>query len=211
MSGLLDGKTALVLGSGMGSDSVGRAVARGLKALGAKVETDAAHAEGADIVIIPVTDPGGLTPALLAEMDEDEWICRCEAPLRAVRVAMQQAHAVLDGRGGSIVLLVPTISMIGAAGFSHYSAVGEGARALAKAAARGWGAKGITVNCLGLTSQQLCPDEEGQATLTKAPRALDHVPDLETEIAGFIATLVTGPGIVTGMTIMVDGGDLMSV
>jgi len=206
MNGLLDGKVALILGGG---DSVRGAVARGLTALGATVEYEGAGK--ADFVIIPVTDPGGLTPAPLAEMDEDAWIARCEAPLRAMRVAMQQAHAVLAERGGQIILLVPTIAMTGAAGFAHYAAVGEGARSLAKAAARGWGAKGITVNCLGLTPRQLCPDADGQAMATKVPKALDHVPDLETEIARFIATLVTGPGIVTGMTIMVDGGDLMSV
>ena len=209
MSGLLDGKTALILG---GSDSVRGAVERGLAALGAVIESDIARATGrANVVIIPVTDSGGLTPALLADMDEDEWIRRCEAPLRAMRVAMQQAHAILVDHGGSIVLLVPTIAITGAAGFSHYSAVGEGARSLAKAAARGWGAKGITVNCLGLTPQQLCPEMEAQTVATKVPKALGRVPDLETEIARFIATFVTGPGIVTGMTIMVDGGDLMSV
>jgi 3-oxoacyl-[acyl-carrier protein] reductase len=209
MSKLLDNKLVLILG---GSGSVNDELARGLVALGAEVEADLSRATGrADLVLIPVTDPGGMTPATLADMDDDEWVRRCEAPLRDMRIALQQAHAVLAEHGGSIILLVPTIAMTGAAGFAPYSAVGEGARSLAKAAARGWGAKGITVNCLGLTPQQLCPDGEGQATSSKVPRALGHLPDLQTEIAQFIATLVLGPRIVTGSTIMVDGGDLMSV
>jgi 3-oxoacyl-[acyl-carrier protein] reductase len=203
----LAGKDALVLGG----DEVGAAVARGLTALGASVTRHVAETSGAvDLVVIPVTDPGGLTPAPLAEMDEAEWIRRCEAPLGAVRVALQEAHAVLNQRGGTIILLVPTIAMIGAADFAAYSAVGEGARSLAKAAARGWGAQGITVNCLALTQEQLAPDVAGRVTETRVPPAL-KTPDIEHDVAAFIATLTLGPPVVTGTTIMLDGGNHMSV
>ena len=207
MSSLLAGKEALVLGG----DAVGDAIARGLGHLGASVARHVAETPGAvDLVVIPVTDPGGLTPTPLAEMDEAEWIRRCEAPLGAVRVALQEAHALLSRRGGRIVLLVPTIAMIGAADFAAYSAVGEGARSLAKAAARGWGSLGITINCLALTQEQLAPGMEGQVTETRVPPAL-KTPDLETDVASFIATLVLGPAVVTGTTMMLDGGNHMSV
>jgi NAD(P)-dependent dehydrogenase (short-subunit alcohol dehydrogenase family) len=207
MDALLTGKDALVLGG----DEVGDAIARGLTRLGASVVRHVAETPGAvDLVVIPVTDPGGLTPAPLAEMDEAEWIRRCEAPLGAVRVALQEAHALLSGRGGQIVLLVPTIAMIGAADFAPFSAVGEGARSLAKAAARGWGAQGITINCLALTQEQLAPGIAGKVTETRVPPAL-KTPDLETDVAAFIATLALGPAIVTGTTMMLDGGNLMSV
>jgi 3-oxoacyl-[acyl-carrier protein] reductase len=208
MADLLAGKIALVLGG----DAVGDAVARGLAKLGAIAFRSVAETSGAaDVVVIPVVDPGGLTPAPLAEMDEAEWIRRCEAPLGAVRTALQEAHAVLTERGGGrVVLLVPTIAMIGAANFAAFSAVGEGARSLAKAAARGWGAQGITVNCLALTQEQLAPGVEGTVTETRVPPAL-ATPDLENDVAGFIATLTVGPAVVTGTTMMLDGGNLMSV
>jgi 3-oxoacyl-[acyl-carrier protein] reductase len=207
MNAILAGKDALVLGGG----EAGALIARGLAKLGASVFRQPAETPGAvDLVVIPVTDPGGLTPAPLAEMDEAEWIRRCEAPLGAVRVAMQEAHALLNNRGGQVILLVPTISMIGAADFAAYSAVGEGARSLAKAAARGWGAQNITVNCLALTQEQLAPGIEGKVTETRVPPAL-KTPDLENDVAAFIASLATGPAIITGTTMMLDGGNVMSV
>jgi NAD(P)-dependent dehydrogenase (short-subunit alcohol dehydrogenase family) len=208
MTDMLAGKIALVLGGGAAGD----AVARGLLRLGAIVFRSVAETSGAaDLVVIPVVDPGGLTRAPLAEMDEAEWIRRCEAPLAAVRIALQEAHGVLTERGGGqIVLLVPTIAMLGAADFAAYSAVGEGARSLAKAAARGWGAQGITINCLALTQEQLAPGIDGEVTEKRVPPAL-KTPDLENDVAGFIATLAVGPAVVTGTTMILDGGNLMSV
>jgi NAD(P)-dependent dehydrogenase (short-subunit alcohol dehydrogenase family) len=205
MSANLKSIGALVLGGG----AVGAALAKGLARLGATVTTESAGGQ-VDLVVIPVVDPGGLQRAPLAEMDEAEWIRRCEAPLDAVRVALQQAHALLAGRGGRIVLLVPTAAMLGAADFVPYSALGEGARSLAKAAARGWGAKGITVNCIALTQEQLAPGSDEKVTENRVPPAL-KTPDLENDIAALIATLTTGPAVITGNTIMADGGNLMSV
>jgi 3-oxoacyl-[acyl-carrier protein] reductase len=208
MSERLDGLYALVLGDSGAAD----AVERGLAQLGAEVRRDAADAEGVvKLVVIPVTDPGGLAPAALADMDDDAWIARCEAPLKAMRVALQTAHRVLAEHGGAVILLVPTIAMVGQAGFAPFSAVGEGARSLAKAAARGWGKARITVNCIALTSEQLCPGADGAPGETKVPRALGHLPVLETEVAEFIAGIVRGPAIMTGITIPLDGGNIMTV
>lgn len=87
MTDLLAGKDALVLGDG----EVGAAIARGLARLGASVARHVAETSGrVDLVVIPVTDPGGLTPAPLADMDEAEWIlvaarrrlARCAWPCR---------------------------------------------------------------------------------------------------------------------------------
>jgi 3-oxoacyl-[acyl-carrier protein] reductase len=205
MSANLENVGTVVLGGG----AVGAALTKGLARLGAAVADDFG-AGPVDLVVIPVTDPGGLTRAPLAEMDEAEWIRRCEAPLDAVRVALQRAHAALAGRGGRIVLLVPTAAMLGAADFVAYSTVGEGARSLAKAAARGWGKDGITVNCIALTQEQLAPGSHDEVTEKRVPQAL-KTPDLENDIAELIATLATGPAVITGNTIMADGGNLMSV
>ena len=204
----LDGMTALVLGEGGAAD----ALARGLAALGGEVVRDVDAAIGkTTLVVIPVTDPGGMTPAALADMSDEDWEARCEVPLRAMRVAMQNAYRVLAGRGGHVVLLVPTIAMVGAAGFAPFSAVGEGARSLAKAAARGWGSEGILVNSIALTSEQLSPGAEGDVAAGKVPKALGRLPDLENDIAAYIANMVNGPAIMTGATVSLDGGNLMSI
>ena len=48
------------------------------------------------------------------------------------------------------MLLVPTLSLVGAAGYGPWAAVTEGQRALAKAAARAWGSRAVTVNCVAV-------------------------------------------------------------
>ena len=165
-----------------------------------------------DLVVLPVVDPGALVERAFVDLDEAEWMRLCEAPLRAVRVGLQAAHAALRERGGRILLLVPSIAITGAEGLAAYSAVGEGARSLAKAAARKWGALGITINSLGLLPEQLCPGAQRAHAEVRVPQALGHTPDLKTEVAPFIAMLATAPaGIATGSTIMLDGGNLMTI
>jgi 3-oxoacyl-[acyl-carrier protein] reductase len=228
MAKVLDGKVALIIGD---AGAAGAAIAAGLAEAGAAVGTvaspqakldDRTAVEQAvdavagklgaiDIVVLPVVDPAGLSPAPFAELSEAEWLRRCETPLRGVRVALQAAHKALKDRGGRMLLLVPTIAITGAEGLAPYTAVAEGARSLAKAAARRWGALGITVNCLALLPEQLHPGVQRDSAAPRVPNALGHVPDLETEIAPFIAMLATAPGIVTGTTLMVDGGNLMSI
>lgn len=56
----------------------------------------------------------------------------------------------------------------------------------------------------------MAPGIEGKVTETRVPPAL-KTPDLENDVASFIATLVRGPAVVTGTTMMLDGGNLMSV
>ena len=228
MSQALQGKVALIIGD---TGAAGAALAAGLTDAGAKVGTvgsaeakldDRAAVEAAvervaaklgpiDIAVLPVTDPAKLAPVVFAELSEPEWMRLCEVPLKSIRVAMQAAYKAMKDRGGCMLLLVPTIAITGIDGLAPYSAVAEGARSLSKAAARKWGEAGITVNCLALTPEQLHPDSGREPAATRTPNAIGHVPDLRTEIAPFIATFATGPGIVTGTTLMVDGGNLMSI
>jgi 3-oxoacyl-[acyl-carrier protein] reductase len=228
MSQSLQGKVALIIGD---AGAAGAALAAGLADAGAKVATvgpaqakldDRAAVEAAveeiaakfgpiDLAVLPVTDPANLAPVVFAELSEPEWMRLCEVPLKSIRVAMQGAHKAMKGRGGHMLLLVPTIAITGADGLAPYSAVAEGARSLSKAAARKWGEVGITVNCLALTPEQLHPEAHRAPAETRTPNALGHVPDLRAEIAPFIATFATAPGIVTGTTLMVDGGNLMSI
>ena len=67
---------------------------------------------------------------------------RVEIPLHRTLVCFQGAFDALGAAGGTMVLLVPTLSLVGAAGFGPWAAVTEGQRALAKAAARAWGRAG---------------------------------------------------------------------
>jgi NAD(P)-dependent dehydrogenase (short-subunit alcohol dehydrogenase family) len=206
MSGVIAGKTVVVLGD----DVAGATVGRGLAKRGANVSRHVSEArEAIDLVVIPVVDPGGLAAAPLARMSDAEWVRRCEAPLDWVRAALTEARSALIARGGRVILLVSTLALAGAEDFVAASALGEGARLLAKAAARAWGAHGITVNCLALTPEQLAPGETGQVTQTRLAPPLKP-PDLENDVAGYIAALLLGPPVVTGSTTVLDGGAYMT-
>jgi 3-oxoacyl-[acyl-carrier protein] reductase len=204
---MIVGKTVVILGD----DAAGAAVGRGLERLGARVVRRAGEVTGgADLVVIPVVDPGGLAPSPLAQMSQDEWVRRCEAPLDRVRSALKAARSALSPRGGRVILLIPTLALAGAADFVAASTLGEGARLLAKAVARAWGASGITVNCLALTPEQLAPGETGQVTQTRVALPL-KLPDLEDDVAGYIAAQLLAPPVVTGSTTVLDGGAFMTI
>jgi 3-oxoacyl-[acyl-carrier protein] reductase len=61
-------------------------------------------------------------------------------------VALQTAHSSIAAQGGRIVLILPTIGIVGAAGFLGYTTAVEGIRAMTKSAARQWASEGIAVN-----------------------------------------------------------------
>ncbi len=199
MTQSLENLSVHIYGAGPAAETVGAALGK----LAAEVSYNPSSSSGgADLVVIPVVDPGNLASAPIGEMEEAEWIRRCEAPLAQVKNAFRHALTVL-GKGGRIILLIPSIAMSGAEQLVTYSAVGEGARLMAKAVARAEGVNGITVNCLALSAELLNPGGTVAAANRFKP-ALD-VPDMEA-IAGFIATLQNGAPVMTGATIVLDGG-----
>jgi 3-oxoacyl-[acyl-carrier protein] reductase len=138
----------------------------------------------------------------------------------------QGSHRRLAVRGGCLVVIVPTLALVGASGYVAWTAVAEGQRSLAKAAARAWGRQKITVNCVAVPAALLSasagdatsggdtngamagvdPDRPGQPL-----RALAAAPDLRGAVATVVASLVSGGwAAVTGATIAVDGGVAMT-
>ncbi len=103
-------------------------------------------------------------------------------------------------RQGGLVGLVPVTAAM------------EGLRALAKSAARSWGAQGFTANCIAVADQLfLGPGMEAPASPTRNTEALGRAPDARREIAPVVAFLVgDGGAAVTGATITVDGGVVMT-
>lgn len=132
----------------------------------------------------------------------------------------QGAHRRLRTRGGSFVVLVPTLALVGASGFAPWAMVAEGQRSLAKAAARAWGHERITVHCVAVPGALLTSSMRGDGSMggDAAPdrpgqpaRALGQAPGLGGEVASVVASLVSGSWTgVTGATIAVDGGVWMT-
>jgi 3-oxoacyl-[acyl-carrier protein] reductase len=223
---MLAGRVVLVAGGGTG---LGQSIARGLEDADAtvvvvdggfasrkEVEVAFAGARDAagpiDAVVHAFVDPAALTSAPVAETSEADWDRRCEAMLRAALYSCQAASKELWERGGPLVLVTPTIALTGAPGLVPYAAAAEGIRALAKSAARQWGERSITVNCVAVPVELMVPAPAAAPSgLALSEPALGRSPDARRNVARVVALLVTDPApFVTGVTIPVDGGVVMA-
>jgi NAD(P)-dependent dehydrogenase (short-subunit alcohol dehydrogenase family) len=96
-------------------------------------------------VVVAHVEAAALVEVALAEMGEQAWEAATERTLRAGVVVLQQVHAVVPD-GARVVLVLPTVAAAGVAGLVPLCTAVEGLRVMAKALARRWGARGITVN-----------------------------------------------------------------
>jgi NAD(P)-dependent dehydrogenase (short-subunit alcohol dehydrogenase family) len=163
-------------------------------------------------VVLVLAGPSAMTAGDLAGLDPTRWRQSVEVPLEQTLACFQGAYRRLRTCGGGLVVLVPTLALVGAPGFVPWATVAEGQRSLAKAAARAWGREGITVNCVAVRGSLLRspgddpPDRPGQP-----PPSLGPLPGLRLDVAPVVSALVSGGwAAVTGATIAVDGGVWMT-
>ena len=167
--------------------------------------TDALVAHGAELVgpegpvdVVVHVVSGDLHEVPLADLTEDEWDRRCDAPIRdAVKVA-QATHARMAGRGGNLVFVTPSCGLTGAAGLVPLATAAEGVRSLTKTAARQFGADGIRVCCV---ARRVAGPEVAIPTFD---------PPTVEDVAGAVALLASKESSgVTGATLVVDGGTVL--
>ena len=168
---------------------------------------DALAARGAEIVrddgrvdafVHVVTDPDGLAERPVSAMDPEEWERRCDAVLRDAIDAAQDAHRRMHEQGGRLVFVVPSFGLTGAAGLTPIATAAEGVRAMAKTAARQWGALGITVGCVA----------RRVAGPVVAISSTDEPSD--DDVADVVAVLATEQlHTATGATLVLDGGTVL--
>lgn len=125
---------------------------------------------------------------------------------------MQSCFPALRRRGGKIINVASAAGLVGYRGWASYAVAKEGIRALTKVAANEWGPHKINVNAicpLALTPSS----KEWQANNPELAKIMiDSIPlgrigDPEKDIARAVVFLA-GPDsdFITGMTMMVDGG-----
>ncbi len=145
------------------------------------------------------------------ELTEDQWATACEGTLGtawwSVRALIRPMKAA---GGGSMVFVVPTVGMSGAANFVMLSTVAEGLRMLAKGCGRCWGADGVIVNTLA-TSPGLWVDvEHGNRLLREislSVPAMGRVGDPAEDLAPLVGLLGADDAhFLTSSTLVADGG-----
>jgi 3-oxoacyl-[acyl-carrier protein] reductase len=168
----------------------------------AEVEVIDGEEVGAVVVSVDLAAP----PGALADLSSQDWTDAVDRPLTGLLASMQDARSQLLSRGGAIVVVVPTIGVPGARHLVPLTTLVEGARSMAKSAARQWAADGIAVNLLALPLPMLRPDLEGHTSHVVAASGPTPTPADLGPLLG--ALLRSGPA-VTGATLVADGGAVM--
>ena len=214
-------------GSGIGASVAARLHARG----DAVIETDSAldlSDAGAvadslrslvgsgtvDRVVLAAIDPSAFRAAPITSLTEDQWDQAAETSMRAAFIVLQQLHAVIAD-GGRVVLILPTVAATGVADLVPLCTAVEAIRVMAKAVARRWGSRSITVNTIEV---ELAAFMLGDNDLTDAVMPVVPVlgqPALPSgsavdDVLGLVDMLATpAAGAITGALLVADRGTVM--
>jgi len=169
------------------------------------------HLRGPIDVVVHAAMPAVAFEAVdFAEIDDERWDAVWEGVMRSTLFVLQAAFGQMAGRGGSIVVVTPTVAMSGAARLVPYTAAVEGQRLLAKSAARQWGPDGIRVNCLAPAPEHVPLGIESME-VSLAPAALGGPGDVVRDLGPVAVWLASDAAhFVTGATVCADGGVWMA-
>ena len=226
--GPITGRSAVVTGTGRLADGlVGGLEELGVDALalecgfGSEADVAAAIAaadvrlHGIDQIVHAWLAPGVVTPHRFMDVDEDEWAAGCEQSLAAAWWLARASAEPLRASAGSLVFVVPTVGMAGAADFTMLAAVAEGVRVLAKGCGRQWGVDGVTVNTIATAPHHwLEPDTADALTraISLSTPAFGTPGDAADDLAPLIALLDDPDAhFLTANTLVADGGTWMGL
>jgi 3-oxoacyl-[acyl-carrier protein] reductase len=142
--------------------------------------------------------PAGLTvPTPLVDLDDSAWTRIVDESVLATLTTLQAARRHMD-RGGTVLVVVPAVGLVGEVGHVALAAAGEAQRALAKSAARAWRSAGISVNVVATEPVELAPP--GDAAVLDPDDGLADAAML---------LLSANARRTTGVTLVADGGTTM--
>jgi NAD(P)-dependent dehydrogenase (short-subunit alcohol dehydrogenase family) len=123
---------------------------------------------GVDQVVHAWVADGLVDACAFIDIDESRWIDACEASLEgAWWLTRRVIEPLRAAGGGTIVYLVPSVGLSGAANYSMLATVAEGIRVLAKGVGRQWVKHGVTSNTIA-TAPGLWVGAENEEALARA-------------------------------------------
>lgn len=215
----------------IGASGIAGAIAAGLGAAGREVahlidtavldRPDATHGAlvailgdaTVELVVFAHLDPAGFATHRITDLSEQDWDDAAERSLRQAFVALQQVHAVVAD-GTPIVLVLPNVGSVGVAGLVPLCTAVEGIRVMAKAVARRWGARSITVNTIEVElSAFMLGDSDDTSAVPQVPvlgsPALAEG-SVVADVLGLLDVFTSPAGrSITGAFLMADRGTVM--
>ena len=152
-------------------------------------------------------------PVVPAEVPLDHLRDHVTVSVRGAYWLARYAHPHLVASRGSLVLLTSEAGFGGSMRLAPYAAVKAAVRGLARSWAREWGRDGVRVNCVAPLAESPAMTVAMDADPTLAERVLGHHPlgrlGHPVEDVGPVVRFLLSDeaAYVTGMTLMVDGGN----
>jgi 3-oxoacyl-[acyl-carrier protein] reductase len=175
---------------------------------------DGAAGRAIDRVVLTWLDPTSFASIPIVELDEGSWDRAAERSLRAAFVSLQQVHDLVTD-GSRIVLVLPTAAVTGVDGLVPLCTAVEGIRVMAKAVARRWGARSITVNTIEVDLAAFVLGDETDSDVVVPTVPVLGSPALPAgsavdDVVGVIDMLNSGSAaVVTGALLVADRGMVM--
>lgn len=163
---------------------------------------------------ILVNNAGITRDNLAMRMKDEEWEAVIETNLTAVfRLSRAVLRPMMKARWGRIINITSVVGVSGNPGQANYAAAKAGVAGMARALAREVASRGITVNSIAPgfidtdMTKALSHEQIAALTATIPAQRLGNVDDIASS-AVFLAS--EGAGYITGITLNVNGGMVMS-
>ena len=159
-----------------------------------------------------VNNAGITKDGLLMRMKTDDWQKVLDLNLSGVFYCTRAvSRMMLKQKKGRIINITSVVGLMGNPGQANYSAAKAGVVGLTQSAAKEFASRGITVNAVapGFISTDMTKDLNSEAILSAIPLGRFGKPE---DVAGAVRFLAADPSAayITGQTIQVDGGMVMS-
>jgi 3-oxoacyl-[acyl-carrier protein] reductase len=166
-----------------------------------------------DLVVLSVLPDDAMRLAPLADFDGAQWQAGACDGLRNTLYLLRALGPHIKERGVAVVMVGPSLSLVGCPNLVALTTLLEGQRGLMKSVARQWGASGVSLNWIAAAPRALSPVFDAAPLAAKPDAvsvALGRPLDPRRDIAPIVGFLGSPAGrAITGMTLTLDGGEWM--